>query len=104
MTSRRHGNLSLVTTFGVFLLRHGHLSLVTIFGVFLLKFPSSVVHTGYSVTSLRHGSTEYFVAGAPRANHTGLVVVYTVDSTGQASIRDTQRGTQVTPSVPQCPS
>ncbi|XP_048114206.1 integrin alpha-2-like [Alosa alosa] len=52
-------------------------------------------YIGYSVTSLRHGSTEYFVAGAPRANHSGLVVVYTLDSSAQASIIDTQRGTQV---------
>ncbi|XP_062410940.1 integrin alpha-2-like [Sardina pilchardus] len=52
-------------------------------------------YLGYSVTSLSHGSTEYFVAGAPRANHSGLVVVYTLDSSAQASIIDTQRGTQV---------
>ncbi|KAL2099997.1 hypothetical protein ACEWY4_004391 [Coilia grayii] len=52
-------------------------------------------YLGYSVTSLRHGSTEYFVAGAPRANHTGLVVVYTIDSSAHASIIDTQRGTQI---------
>ncbi|KAL2100298.1 hypothetical protein ACEWY4_004692 [Coilia grayii] len=53
-------------------------------------------YLGYSVTSLRQGSTEYFVAGAPRANHTGLVVVYTVtSSSAHASIIDTQRGTQI---------
>ncbi|XP_063066232.1 integrin alpha-2-like isoform X2 [Engraulis encrasicolus] len=52
-------------------------------------------YLGYSVTSLKHDGTQYFVAGAPRANHTGLVVVYTVDSKAKASIVDTQRGTQI---------
>ncbi|XP_062410862.1 integrin alpha-2-like [Sardina pilchardus] len=61
----------------------------------ILESKNHSSYIGYSVTSLSHGSTEYFVAGAPRANHSGLVVVYTLDSSAQASIIDTQRGTQV---------
>ncbi|XP_063065775.1 integrin alpha-2-like [Engraulis encrasicolus] len=52
-------------------------------------------YLGYAVTSVRQDSTEYFVAGAPRANHSGLVVVYSMDSSMHASILDTQRGTQI---------
>ncbi|XP_062870087.1 integrin alpha-2 [Trichomycterus rosablanca] len=50
---------------------------------------------GYSVTTLYSGSTEYFVAGAPRSNHTGQIVVYTVKDQNQPIIKDSQRGDQI---------
>ncbi|KAB5543819.1 hypothetical protein PHYPO_G00084050 [Pangasianodon hypophthalmus] len=50
---------------------------------------------GYSVTTLYSGSTEYFVAGAPRSNHTGQVVVYTLNTQRQPEIRHSQRGDQI---------
>ncbi|KAI4876367.1 hypothetical protein NFI96_017833, partial [Prochilodus magdalenae] len=50
---------------------------------------------GYSVTTLNDGSTEYYVAGAPRSNHTGQVVVYTLSSQSQLTIIDSQRGDQI---------
>ncbi|XP_060764811.1 integrin alpha-2 [Neoarius graeffei] len=50
---------------------------------------------GYSVTTLYSGSTEYFVAGAPRSNHTGQVVVYTLNTQQQPDIRHSQRGDQI---------
>ncbi|XP_076875312.1 integrin alpha-2 [Brachyhypopomus gauderio] len=50
---------------------------------------------GYSVTTLTDGSTEYYVGGAPRSNHTGQVVVYTLNSQWQAKILDSQRGEQI---------
>ncbi|XP_053542639.1 integrin alpha-2 isoform X2 [Ictalurus punctatus] len=50
---------------------------------------------GYSVSTLYSGSTEYFVAGAPRSNHTGQVVVYTLNKRRQPDIRHSQRGDQI---------
>lgn len=41
------------------------------------------------------GSSEFYVAGAPRAVHRGQVVVYTINSQGQPVIKDSQRGDQV---------
>ncbi|KAM4634289.1 integrin alpha-2-like [Polymixia lowei] len=50
---------------------------------------------GYSVSTLYNDGVEYFVAGAPRSNHTGQIVVYILDSRGQPQIVDTQRGEQI---------
>ncbi|KAM6984667.1 integrin alpha-2 [Aplochiton taeniatus] len=50
---------------------------------------------GYTVTTLYDGAVEYFVAGAPRSNHTGLVVVYLLNSRGQPNVVDSQRGDQI---------
>ncbi|XP_041792539.1 integrin alpha-2 [Chelmon rostratus] len=50
---------------------------------------------GYSVTTLNDGSTEYFVAGAPRSNHSGQVIVYTVNGQKQSSVIDSERGKQI---------
>uniref|UniRef100_A0A3Q1KCF9 VWFA domain-containing protein n=1 Tax=Anabas testudineus TaxID=64144 RepID=A0A3Q1KCF9_ANATE len=40
-------------------------------------------------------STLYFVAGAPRSNHSGQVIVYTVNSQKQSTIIDSERGKQI---------
>ncbi|XP_074495342.1 integrin alpha-2 [Sebastes fasciatus] len=50
---------------------------------------------GYSVTTLSDESTEYFVAGAPRSNHSGQVIVYTVNAQTQTTIIDSERGKQI---------
>ncbi|KAG9353745.1 hypothetical protein JZ751_011867 [Albula glossodonta] len=50
---------------------------------------------GYSVTTLLDGSSEYYVAGAPRSNHTGQVIVYTINTQGQPTVIDSQRGEQI---------
>ncbi|KAE8291917.1 Integrin alpha-2 CD49 antigen-like family member B [Larimichthys crocea] len=50
---------------------------------------------GYSVTTLSDGPTEYFVAGAPRSNHSGQVIVYTVNAQKQSTIIDSERGKQI---------
>ncbi|KAM7391300.1 hypothetical protein PAMP_022000 [Pampus punctatissimus] len=50
---------------------------------------------GYSVSTLNDGSTEYFVAGAPRSNHSGQVIVYTVNAQKQITIIDSERGKQI---------
>ncbi|XP_058646196.1 integrin alpha-2, partial [Onychostoma macrolepis] len=50
---------------------------------------------GYSVTSVSDGSSEFYVAGAPRAVHRGQVVVYSLNSQNQPVIIDSQRGDQI---------
>uniref|UniRef100_A0A8P4GFE7 Integrin subunit alpha 2 n=1 Tax=Dicentrarchus labrax TaxID=13489 RepID=A0A8P4GFE7_DICLA len=50
---------------------------------------------GYSVTTLSDGHTEYFVAGAPRSNHSGQVIVYTFNAQKQSAIIDSERGKQI---------
>ncbi|XP_073685407.1 integrin alpha-2 [Garra rufa] len=50
---------------------------------------------GYSVTSVTDGSSEFYVAGAPRAVHRGQVVVYSINSQNQPIIIDSQRGDQI---------
>lgn len=50
---------------------------------------------GYAVTTLSDGSTEYFVAGAPRSNHSGQVIVYTVNNQKQVAFVDSERGKQI---------
>lgn len=47
------------------------------------------------MTSLSDGPVEYFVAGAPRSNHSGQVIVYTVDGRKRTTVVDTARGKQV---------
>lgn len=47
------------------------------------------------MTTLNDGRTQYFVAGAPRSNHTGQVIVYTLNTQKQASVIDSERGKQV---------
>ncbi|KFV11085.1 Integrin alpha-2, partial [Tauraco erythrolophus] len=51
-------------------------------------------YLGYSVAVLSTQSSVYFVAGAPRSNYTGRVVVYDVDSDGNVAIVQSQRGEQ----------
>ncbi|XP_065146398.1 integrin alpha-2 isoform X1 [Paramisgurnus dabryanus] len=50
---------------------------------------------GYSVSTLTDGSSEFYVAGAPRAVHRGQVIVYTMNSQRQPVIVDSQRGDQI---------
>ncbi|NXY43138.1 ITA2 protein, partial [Ceuthmochares aereus] len=51
-------------------------------------------YLGYAVDVLSTQSSVYFVAGAPRSNYTGRVVVYDVDSNGNIAIVQSQRGEQ----------
>ncbi|XP_067289471.1 integrin alpha-2 [Pseudorasbora parva] len=50
---------------------------------------------GYSVSSVTDDSSEYYVAGAPRAVHRGQVVVYIIDSLSRPVIIDSFRGDQI---------
>ncbi|NWU98133.1 ITA2 protein, partial [Upupa epops] len=52
-------------------------------------------YLGYSVAVLSTQSSIYFVAGAPRSNYTGRIVVYDVDSGGNIDIVQSWRGEQI---------
>ncbi|XP_048358571.1 integrin alpha-2 [Sphaerodactylus townsendi] len=52
-------------------------------------------YLGYSVTVASSENSLYFVAGAPRSNYTGQVVVYEVDVNGKITIVHSQRGEQI---------
>uniref|UniRef100_A0A8C0BIW5 Integrin alpha-2 n=1 Tax=Buteo japonicus TaxID=224669 RepID=A0A8C0BIW5_9AVES len=52
-------------------------------------------YLGYSVAVLSTQNSVYFVAGAPRSNYTGRVVIYDVDSNGNIAIVQSQRGEQI---------
>ncbi|KAL7989049.1 hypothetical protein Chor_007968 [Crotalus horridus] len=51
-------------------------------------------YLGYSLAVLSMENSVYFVAGAPRSNYTGRVVVYEVDDYGNIIIIDSQKGEQ----------
>ncbi|XP_048099786.1 LOW QUALITY PROTEIN: integrin alpha-2-like [Alosa alosa] len=50
---------------------------------------------GYSVTTLHDGAVQYYVAGAPRSNHSGQVIVYTLNSQRKLTVVDSERGKQI---------
>ncbi|KAH0627930.1 hypothetical protein JD844_008514, partial [Phrynosoma platyrhinos] len=56
-------------------------------------------YLGYSVAVLSMENTVYFVAGAPRSNYTGRVVVYQVDGHGNLNIVHSQTGEQASGDV-----
>ncbi len=76
-----------------YITRHVYTSIY--FLVFSFWFFSPVMCSGYSVTSVSDGSSEFYVAGAPRAVHRGQVVVYSLNGQNQPVIIDSQRGDQV---------
>ncbi|XP_073478410.1 integrin alpha-2 [Aquarana catesbeiana] len=52
-------------------------------------------YLGYSVAILNVGNSVNFVAGAPRTNYTGQVVVYTINNKGNVTILQIQKGEQI---------
>ncbi|XP_041103061.1 integrin alpha-2 [Polyodon spathula] len=50
---------------------------------------------GYSVTTLTSDDSELYVAGAPRSNHTGQVITYSVNKQGKPTVVQSQRGEQI---------
>ncbi|XP_075788592.1 integrin alpha-2 isoform X2 [Pelodiscus sinensis] len=52
-------------------------------------------YLGYSVAVISTQNAVYFVAGAPRSNYTGRVVVYDIDSHGRVTVVQSQRGDQI---------
>uniref|UniRef100_A0A8C5M6T9 Integrin alpha-2 n=1 Tax=Leptobrachium leishanense TaxID=445787 RepID=A0A8C5M6T9_9ANUR len=52
-------------------------------------------YLGYSVAVLNMKDSVHFVAGAPRTNYTGQVVVYSINSKGNITIIQIQKGEQI---------
>uniref|UniRef100_H3B0E3 Integrin subunit alpha 2 n=1 Tax=Latimeria chalumnae TaxID=7897 RepID=H3B0E3_LATCH len=52
-------------------------------------------YLGYSVTTLTTKTSVLYVAGAPRSNHTGQVVVYSVSGEGSVTVLQSKRGDQI---------
>ncbi|XP_026522273.1 integrin alpha-2 isoform X2 [Notechis scutatus] len=52
-------------------------------------------YLGYSLAVLSLENSVFYVAGAPRSNYTGRVVIYRVDDYGKIIIIDSQRGEQI---------
>uniref|UniRef100_A0A8C5WPH2 VWFA domain-containing protein n=1 Tax=Laticauda laticaudata TaxID=8630 RepID=A0A8C5WPH2_LATLA len=52
-------------------------------------------YLGYSLAVLSLENSVFYVAGAPRSNYTGRVVIYQVDDYGKIIIIDSQRGEQI---------
>uniref|UniRef100_A0A8C8R7V2 Integrin alpha-2 n=1 Tax=Pelusios castaneus TaxID=367368 RepID=A0A8C8R7V2_9SAUR len=52
-------------------------------------------YLGYSVAVISTQNNVYFVAGAPRSNYTGRVVVYDIDRHGRVRVVQSQKGDQI---------
>ncbi|XP_049625013.1 integrin alpha-2 [Suncus etruscus] len=52
-------------------------------------------YLGYSVAAISTGKGVHFVAGAPRANYTGQIVLYSVNEKGNATVIQAHRGDQI---------
>uniref|UniRef100_A0A4W3JYN0 Integrin subunit alpha 2 n=1 Tax=Callorhinchus milii TaxID=7868 RepID=A0A4W3JYN0_CALMI len=52
-------------------------------------------YLGYALTSLVSADSVFYVAGAPRFQHTGQIIVYTVGSNGEVTIKQKQKGEQL---------
>ncbi|XP_037654964.1 integrin alpha-2 [Choloepus didactylus] len=52
-------------------------------------------YLGYSVAAISTGKSIHFVAGAPRANYTGQIVLYSVKENGSVTIIQAHRGDQI---------
>ncbi|XP_067888867.1 integrin alpha-2 isoform X2 [Heterodontus francisci] len=52
-------------------------------------------YLGYSVSSLVTRDSVFYVAGAPRFQHTGQIVIYTVGLNDEVVIKQTQKGEQL---------
>ncbi|XP_008260416.3 integrin alpha-2 [Oryctolagus cuniculus] len=52
-------------------------------------------YLGYSVAAISTEQSIHFVAGAPRANYTGQIVLYSVNENGNVTVIQTHRGDQI---------
>ncbi|XP_058536194.1 integrin alpha-2 [Ochotona princeps] len=52
-------------------------------------------YLGYSVAAISTGQSIHFVSGAPRANYTGQIVLYSVNENGNVTVIQTHRGDQI---------
>ncbi|XP_022349189.1 integrin alpha-2 [Enhydra lutris kenyoni] len=74
---------------------HGHLIFPNQAFDQILQDKNHSSYLGYSVAAISTGKDIHFVAGAPRANYTGQIVLYSVDENGNVTVIQAHRGDQI---------
>ncbi|XP_047618969.1 integrin alpha-2 [Phacochoerus africanus] len=74
---------------------HGHLIFPKQAFDQILQDRNHSSYLGYSVASISTGKSIHFVAGAPRANYTGQIVLYSVNEDGNVTVIQSHRGDQI---------
>uniref|UniRef100_A0A452G8V8 Integrin alpha-2 n=1 Tax=Capra hircus TaxID=9925 RepID=A0A452G8V8_CAPHI len=74
---------------------HGHLIFSKQAFEQILQDRNHSSYLGYSVASISTGNSVHFVAGAPRANYTGQIVLYSVNENGNVTVIQSHRGDQI---------
>ncbi|KAI4561304.1 hypothetical protein MJG53_012366 [Ovis ammon polii x Ovis aries] len=74
---------------------HGHLIFSKQAFEQILQDRNHSSYLGYSVASISTGNSVHFVAGAPRANYTGQIVLYSVNENGNVTVLQSHRGDQI---------
>ncbi|XP_043344474.1 integrin alpha-2 [Cervus canadensis] len=74
---------------------HGHLIFSKQAFEQILQDRNHSSYLGYSVASISTGNSVHFVAGAPRANYTGQIVLYSVNGNGNVTVIQSHRGDQI---------
>ncbi|KAJ8778441.1 hypothetical protein J1605_013628 [Eschrichtius robustus] len=74
---------------------HGHLIFPKQAFDQILQDRNHSSYLGYSVASISTGKSVHFVAGAPRANYTGQIVLYSVNESGNITVIQSHRGDQI---------
>ncbi|XP_077608627.1 integrin alpha-2 [Crocuta crocuta] len=74
---------------------HGHLIFPKQAFDQILQDKNHSSYLGYSVATISTGKGVHFVAGAPRANYTGQIVLYRVNESGNVTIIQAHRGDQI---------
>ncbi|XP_008571747.1 PREDICTED: integrin alpha-2 [Galeopterus variegatus] len=74
---------------------HGHLTFPKQAFDQILQDRNHSSYLGYSVAAISTGKSVHFVAGAPRANYTGQIVLYSVNENGNVTVIQSHRGDQI---------
>nr|XP_035147484.2 integrin alpha-2 isoform X1 [Callithrix jacchus] len=74
---------------------HGHLIFPKQAFDQILQDRNHSSYLGYSVAAISTGENTHFVAGAPRANYTGQIVLYSVNENGNVTVIQAHRGDQI---------
>ncbi|KAM5259735.1 integrin alpha-2 isoform 1-T2 [Hipposideros larvatus] len=74
---------------------HGHLIFPEQAFEQILQDRNHSSYLGYSVAAISTGKSIHFVAGAPRANYTGQIVLYSVNENGNVTVIQAHRGDQI---------
>ncbi|XP_062943661.1 integrin alpha-2 [Cynocephalus volans] len=74
---------------------HGHLTFPKQAFDQILQDRNHSSYLGYSVAAISTRKSVHFVAGAPRANYTGQIVLYSVNENGNVTVIQSHRGDQI---------